>query len=173
MNNKTKIIAILGFWLFIAFALVLFHEKVFLTGQTIGLKVHPIDPSDLLRGQYVRLEYDISKIPVRKIEGFKVKGGDNVYITLKAASDGVYTVKSVHTTRPKKDELYIAGKVRYVGWNSKLGKDYRDLNINYGIENYFTNQKEAKRLEKELAKNGGIATIVLDKRGNARIINVK
>ena len=36
-------------------------------GREIVLKVEPVDPRDLLRGDYVRLCYEISSIPVSKI----------------------------------------------------------------------------------------------------------
>ena len=36
-------------------------------GQEILLKVEPVDPRDLLRGDYVRLGYEISRIPVKLI----------------------------------------------------------------------------------------------------------
>ena len=36
-------------------------------GQEIVLKVEPVDPRDLLRGDYVRLGYEISSIPVSRI----------------------------------------------------------------------------------------------------------
>ena len=36
-------------------------------GREIVLKVEPVDPRDLLRGDYVRLGYEISSIPVSKI----------------------------------------------------------------------------------------------------------
>ncbi len=171
MNNKTKTIIISAFWLIIAICFILFNEKIFLTGQTIDLKVHPIDPSDLLRGQYVRLEYDISKIPVKKMSTYERK--QQVYVTLKKAPDGLYTAKSVLSKKPANDELYIKGKVKYAGWNSTLDKDFRELNIEYGIENFFTKQDEAKRLEDDLAKKGGIATVVVDKHGRARVLMVK
>ena len=66
MNNKTKTLIILGFWLVLALFFVAINEKVFLTGDEIRLKVKPVDPRDLLRGQYVALNYDISEIQVKK-----------------------------------------------------------------------------------------------------------
>ena len=36
-------------------------------GQEVLLKVEPVDPRDLLRGDYVRLGYEISRIPVEMI----------------------------------------------------------------------------------------------------------
>ncbi len=37
------------------------------SGKEVLLKVEPVDPRDLLRGDYVALGYDISRIPTRLI----------------------------------------------------------------------------------------------------------
>ena len=36
-------------------------------GQEVLLKVEPVDPRDLLRGDFVRLGYEISRLPVERI----------------------------------------------------------------------------------------------------------
>ena len=36
-------------------------------GQEVVLKVEPIDPRDLLRGDYVRLGYEIAQVPVKLV----------------------------------------------------------------------------------------------------------
>ncbi|MFA6177031.1 MAG: GDYXXLXY domain-containing protein, partial [Phycisphaerae bacterium] len=38
------------------------RENVLRTGKTIYLRTVPIDPRDLFRGDYVRLQYEISNI---------------------------------------------------------------------------------------------------------------
>lgn len=67
MNNKTKMLIIIGFWLFLALFAVMQNEKIFFAGDEILLKVQPVDPRDFLRGQYVQLKYDIGTIPVKKV----------------------------------------------------------------------------------------------------------
>ncbi len=39
------------------------------TGQTVLVRVAPVDPRDLFRGDYVILSYDFSQTPREKIEG--------------------------------------------------------------------------------------------------------
>ena len=97
MNNKTKTLIILGFWLVLAFIFVAANEKVFLFGEEIRLKVKPVDPRDLLRGQYVALKYDISEIQVKKSEDFE--RGKTVYVSLK--EDGkTCTAQGIHKIKP-------------------------------------------------------------------------
>lgn len=172
MNNKTKLIVISCFWLILALIMIFVNEKIFLTGKSIDLAVHPIDPNDLLRGQYVRLEYDISKIKLK--HNFELKNNDTAYVSLvKDPDTNIYNFKNISKTRPEND-LYIKGKIHRIYNSYRRNSDYNfEIYINYGIENFFTNEKEAKRLESELSKKGGIATVIVDSNGNARVKNVR
>ena len=168
MNNKTKTLIILGFWLVLAFIFVAANEKVFLFGEEIRLKVKPVDPRDLLRGQYVALKYDISEIQVKKSEDFE--RGKTVYVSLK--EDGKpCTAQGIHKIKPSGNP-YIKGKIDFIKHNYRQNVDYKTLSIEYGIENLFTKEKEAKNIEKRL-QNGGIAVIKLDKSGNAKVLRVE
>jgi len=169
MSNKVKMLIITGLWLFMAVVFVVFNEKIFLTGDEIRLKVKPVDPSDPLRGQYVRLEFDISKVPLASYD----KGGElsydkTVYVKLVQNADGISVVDDVTRKKPGKGVFYIRGKAGYIrGWGEE-----RYVLINYGIENFFTSQKEAKNLEKRLVK-GGIARVKVDKNGHAKVIKIE
>lgn len=171
MNNKTKTLIILGFWLVLALFFVAINEKVFLTGDEIRLKVKPVDPRDLLRGQYVALNYDISEIQVKKSSDFK--RDETVYVTLiKEDKEGeIYAAQSVYKFKPSKNP-YIKGKIDFIRYNFRNNKDYNTLVIDYGIENLFTKEQEAKDIEKRLS-DGGIAVIKLDKSGKAKILRVE
>ncbi len=52
------------FWILITLGFVLSQETIRLTGETIYLETTPIDPIDLLRGNYVDLDFKISTITV-------------------------------------------------------------------------------------------------------------
>ncbi len=172
MNNKTKMLIIIGFWLFLALFAVMQNEKVFFAGDEILLKVQPVDPRDFLRGQYVQLKYDIGTIPVKKSEHFAHK--EAIYVTLKKEGK-FYSAKKISKNAPKilgAEEKYIKGRIDFILYSSRYGKDYNDIRIVYGIENFFTKESEAKAIEKSLAA-GGIAKIKLDKKGRAKIIGVE
>lgn len=168
MTNKTKMLITLGFWLILALIFIASNEKVFLAGEEIRLKVKPVDPRDLLRGQYVALSYDISEIQVKKDDDFKMD--EMVYVTLKKEGEA-YAAQSVYKFKPSKNP-YIKGKIDFIRWNYNEDKDLKDLKIKYGIENLFTKEKEAKEIEKRLS-DGGIAVIKLDKAGNAKVLRVE
>lgn len=168
MGNKTKTLIILGFWLILALFFVGINEKVFLTGDEIRLNVKPVDPRDLLRGQYVALNYDISEIQVGKNADFK--RDETVYVTLIKEGE-IYVAQSVYKFKPSKNP-YIKGKVDFIRRTYGNNKSLDTLIIKYGIENLFTKEKEAKDIEKRLQK-GGIAVIKLDKSGSAKVLKVE
>jgi len=168
MNNKIKTFAVLCFWLILALCFVAVNEKIFLAGDEIRLKVRPVDPRDFLRGQYVQLKYDISSVDAEKNTDFKSK--DKVYTVLQKEGE-IYTFKEILANKPVNGP-YIKGEVKYIRWNYNNDKDYKTLEIKYGIESLFTKEKEAKDIEKRLAK-GGIAVIKLDKSGNAKVLRVE
>ena len=155
MGNKTKTLIILGFWLILALFFVGINEKVFLTGDEIRLNVKPVDPRDLLRGQYVALNYDISEIQVEENADFK--RDETVYVTLIKEGE-IYAAQSVYKFKPSKNP-YIKGKVDFIRRTYGNNKSLDTLIIKYGIENLFTKEQEAKDIEKRLQK-GGIAKVL-------------
>ncbi len=168
MSNKTKTLIILGFWLVLALFFVAVNEKIFMTGDEIRLKVRPVDPRDLLRGQYVVLNYDISNVDVKKDTDFK--RNDKVYVILQKERE-IHVFKEISAHIPTNGQ-YIKGQVDYIRWNYDKDKNFKTLNIKYGIENLFAKEKEAKEIEKRLTK-GGVAVIKLDKQGRAKVLRVE
>lgn len=86
-------------------------------GTEVTLKTIPIDPSDIFRGDYVTLGYDIANIEEEVLsqelkDFFKpepnVSGSIKVYTVLEEDKDGTYKVKSVSKKKPK-GNLYIKG----------------------------------------------------------------
>ena len=117
------------------------------------------------------LNYDISEIQVKKSSDFK--RDETVYVTLiKEDKEGeIYAAQSVYKFKPSKNP-YIKGKIDFIRYNFRNNKDYNTLVIDYGIENLFTKEQEAKDIEKRLS-DGGIAVIKLDKSGKAKILRVE
>jgi len=128
------------------------------TGELVVLKVRPVDPRSLFRGDYVRLNYDISQwgkaqYPILQ----QLKKHDVVFLTLKK-KDVFWETIAISTAMPEKAEgtVTIRGKV-----NGRT--------IRFGIENYFMQEGEGLVLER-LRDKGDIATqIAVDTFGNAGI----
>jgi uncharacterized membrane-anchored protein len=49
------------------------REHILRNGKVILLRTAPIDPRDLFRGDYVRLNYEISRIGVDQLKGIETR----------------------------------------------------------------------------------------------------
>ena len=58
------------------------EERVRATGREIVLKAMPVDPRDLLRGDYVILGYEAQTLGTHLLHGPDVTVGERVYVTL-------------------------------------------------------------------------------------------
>ena len=80
------------------------RAEILRDGQEIALRVHPVDPRDLLRGDYVRLGYDISSIPVSLIEilptDLATTRAGPIYVRIKKAEDGYWHAVSASLYEP-------------------------------------------------------------------------
>lgn len=104
-----------------------YHEWVHQTAPTVRLKTLPVDPRDILRGDYMILNYDISRA-----EGSANRRGltdGDVYVLLKPVG-GHYVIDEVVELTPDADEkrLWVHATAREsAGW----------LRLEYGIEQFF------------------------------------
>lgn len=153
-------------------AVIIFFRLVILSGgERVLLKIEPVDPRDILRGDYVTFRYTGISTLDPKIEGGKeVLYGEKVYLLL--GQDGQYWKGvAVRKTRPAKGEIALRGSVtsRYgkgYGYNS----DTDPIRITYGIEEYFI--PEGKGRGFNFADKEVSAEVVVDKQGNALLERV-
>jgi len=88
------------------------------------LATMPVDPFDPLRGQYIIINYEISRINASG----DYQNGDTIYVLLKADDKGIWRQNGISNEKPK-DSDFIKGKVTNASGNN--------LRIEYGIEQYF------------------------------------
>jgi uncharacterized membrane-anchored protein len=135
--------------------LVTDRASILRRGAEVTLEVRPVDPRDLLRGDYVILAYAISELPAGPLEG-QPSGGRNapVYVKLAPKGDGYFRALSVHAAPVAlaAGEHMIQGRVSN---GATCGREQRNfcgkLRVRYGIERYFVPQGEG--LELEQARN--------------------
>ncbi|MDP2733759.1 MAG: GDYXXLXY domain-containing protein, partial [Hoeflea sp.] len=123
-------------------------------GTEIILKTSPVDPRDLMRGDYVRLAYDISVV-----DGALFKGDwpeesrlAPVWLTLEPGEDGVAIVTSVSLEKPETGSataVYLKSQPVWL-YESDRGKA-TSLSLSFGIERYYV--PEGEGLEIEDARN--------------------
>ena len=124
------------------------REYILRNGKVIHLRTAPIDPRDMFRGDYVRLNYEISRIPVNRIKGVdsvgELKKGDKIYVSLKEGPNGLYELVDAGLEKPA-NRMYLAGRLPYPYRTQRISNP---ISIKYGIEAYFVEQGRGRAIEK-------------------------
>ena len=140
------------------------------TGQEVRLKTIPVDPRSLFRGNYARLNYDISNITLQEKEDTPApRLGEIVYVKLKQDEDGLYIFDGASLSKSDMG-LYIRGRIQTPRWNrwNTAATSYR---VHYGIEAFFAPKEKALALEKDL-RRGGVAIVMVANNGKAALKDV-
>ena len=123
MNQQyTRLIIVLVLLIGVAGGFVLYLSMPLLTGKTVILKTQPVDPFDMFRGQYLTINYEISRINLAD-----AKEGDNIYVSLKEGDDKIWHSTNISLSKPDSG-IFIKGKAK---------QSWRGLAVEYGIEQYF------------------------------------
>jgi uncharacterized membrane-anchored protein len=142
------------------------------TGREITLPIVPVDPRDLFRGQYVRLGYDISRIPVNLLEGPLPKPNAAFYVTLERKPDGAWLpikLSRSYVAESSPDRIVLKARAQFGRLYENSNTPNAVHNVKYGIESYFVREGQGPRLE-ALARDKKLAArIAVDSGGNAAI----
>jgi uncharacterized membrane-anchored protein len=117
---------------------VIVQEHALATGKTILLETERVDPRDLLRGDYLILNYKISNVPMNLFSTPVTKDlpdGTKIYVALAPATNRFYAVVKASTNQftPAADEFLLKGKYAGGRWNSPTNF----VHVEYGIERFY------------------------------------
>lgn len=130
------------------------------SGEEILLKTMPVDPRDLLRGDYVILAYDVSTIPATLITGDRPDGPgwQVMQVRLKPGVDGLWTVAeaSFGALAPEEGSVVLQTQRFYYYGAIDAGDSLR---VDYGIERFYVPEGEGKEIE--TGRNAGEVTVVV------------
>jgi uncharacterized membrane-anchored protein len=136
------------------------------TGQTVLVRVEPVDPRDLFRGDYVILSYDFSRVSRERIEGlpeyereksWKKLEGRAVYAPLVPDSvPGHYRAEKVTLLKPESG-LFIKGQMERYG------------SVKYGIESYFVEEGTGRMYEQAIRNRKLSAELAVTPSGQAAL----
>ena len=138
MNKLIKFCTVVGTQVIIILIIILFKVAVLSGGTPVMLKVQPVDPRDLLRGDYMVLRYErVSQIDKSYFAYNNVKVGDTVYVPLanyrgekySYAQYGISKVLPTGKGSYYRETVFIKGRV-----SADMGNSY---NVLYNIEEYF------------------------------------
>jgi uncharacterized membrane-anchored protein len=149
------------------------------TGTPVLLQTEPVDPRSLFMGDFVRLAYHISRLP---LDGEGALGGDKdfkrhdaVWVALQPDPTGARAV-SVHHQRSAitGSLLALRGEVQYLNdhtWDRSTNKSVRQrtLGVRYGIEQYYVAEGSGRQIERPSAAEKVTIRVAIDARGKAGI----
>ena len=112
------------------------QEHALANGKVILLETRRVDPRDLLRGDYLILNYKISDVPVNLFSppvGKELPYGTKVFVALAPGANRFYEVTRASTNgfAPAAGEILLRGKSDQRWWSTN------SIHVAYGIENYF------------------------------------
>jgi uncharacterized membrane-anchored protein len=131
-------------------------------GTEILFKTEPVDPRDLMRGDYVRLQYEGISSPDGALFVGDWPDRDRlvpVWLTLMRDQDGFAEVKSISITRPadrSDGQVLLKSKPVMLLADSEQRTRGSRFALSFGIERYYV--PEGEGLEIENARNAGRTT---------------
>lgn len=139
MNRSYKIAIIIVIQLLFLFTMVGFKYYTLDYGTPVLLKTAPIDPRDIFRGEYVRLNYEISLV---KSVDLNIGYNQDVYVVLEK-SDPYWNAVGIDTAKPKRtdNQVMLKGKAAYY---DARNQGYR---VNYGIDAYYVEEGKGPALQ--------------------------
>jgi uncharacterized membrane-anchored protein len=135
------------------------REWIFRTGQVVYLRTAPIDPRDLFRGDFVRLQYEINSVRAEQLEPTlrtapsERKRHEIMYTRLQPAGEGLYESAGTSATQPT-EGIFIRGRTEdqwRMGWRG-AGHTF----VRYGIEQLFVEQGSGKAIEERRGTRDGL-----------------
>jgi uncharacterized membrane-anchored protein len=141
------VLAILG-TIFIGF--LLYAALPVITGNEVELRLAPVDPTDLLAGEYLNLNYDISRMQSGVASDGNFSPGDKIYVEL----SGGTPASAMRYSHTPLSGIYIKGS-------------YDGRRIEYGIEQYYIPEGAGGRIDSTYT-----AKVRIDARGNARLVEI-
>ncbi len=144
------------------------HALILRHGQEVLLKSLPVDPRDLLRGEYVILNYDISTIEPVLLVGERpgMTGSQRLWVRIAPQPDGFWAVQQASFQQlPPVDKTVV---LLTQPFTYDANNEY-SLNVQYGIERFYVPEGEGKALED--ARNDAQVSVAVrvDKDGAAQI----
>ncbi|MEP3427357.1 MAG: GDYXXLXY domain-containing protein [Roseibium sp.] len=114
--------------------------QVQMSGQDVTLELIPVDPRDLLRGDYVIITLAIGQLPAELPGTNGFTSGDTIYVELQPNADGVAKPVKAASERRKLGPMSIAGTV--------VTATAEQINVDYGIDAFFLPEGEGLEVER-------------------------
>jgi len=160
-QERAVLLAAIGLQFAVLGAMLIMRLSIVMFGQTVQLRVIPVDPRDFLRGDYVILSYDFTR-PQGRIQGLASiwpgeHKGRTVFVTIEPEGDGTHwRMTAMSVTRPTSG-TYLQGKINEYG------------NVECGVESFFVQEGKGKAYEDAVRARRLAAEIAVKPDGQAAL----
>jgi uncharacterized membrane-anchored protein len=159
-REKSVLLAGIGLQLVILLGMTALRAYALGRGDVYSVRVQPVDPRDLFRGDHVILGYSFSRLPSELWGNPQAQDGRTIYVELVPEGDGRHWGAGRYSFTPPGNPPYLRGKI--VGQSR----------IEYGIESFFVQEGKGRRYE-EAARTGRLtAEIAVSPDGQAVLRNL-
>ncbi|PYE88133.1 GDYXXLXY domain-containing protein [Phyllobacterium leguminum] len=152
----------------ILYAAIENRASILRDGKDIVLLTQPVDPRDLMRGDYVILGYAISSIPRSQITGTPDSDHADIYVAMKPGADGNWQLsrasfQPIGDIAP--DEVVLKGQTRFPVPTQPGAL----VSVNYGIERYYIPEGEGARIDEAQRQRNIQAVVAVSPSGASQI----
>ena len=160
------------------------HAWPLWTGRVITMKAVPVDPRDLFRGEYVRLNTAATELHrdpaapssiawavARPLDDVYVasRRGAFVYVQLEPAASGDYVPVSV-SRQPVPGAINLRGRDRFRTSGARVTTV---LYVDYGLDAFYVQEGRARRVEEAIRQGRDVRIqVAIASSGRARIKNL-
>jgi uncharacterized membrane-anchored protein len=115
------------------------QERALSVGKVITLETELVDPCDLLRGDYLILNYKISNVPTNLFSppvNRDLLVGTKVYVALESRGDFFAIARaSTNQFEPSGNQVLVKAYSAGRGWNATNA-----VHVEYGLERYYVSE---------------------------------
>jgi uncharacterized membrane-anchored protein len=174
MTAPARILIAAGLMTAALIYMIWYRMSLVTTGRVVTLQVVPVDPRDMFRGDYVILNYKISRLDLNQLPGDSdFEGRGAIYVTLENKG-GVWDAVSVSRKMPavQANQAVIRGDIDSAYRNSQDDKE-TVVSVTYGIESFFVPEGKGRPIEDERNKDNVTVDVALGGDGRAAIKTLK
>ncbi|MCV0426942.1 MAG: GDYXXLXY domain-containing protein [Roseibium sp.] len=132
--------------------------QVQMSGTVVPMELVPVDPRDLLRGDYVIINLAIARISTDVPGTDSAEIGERIFVGLR--SEGKGPAKPVVVARDRKD----AGRLAIEGTVNRITGDF--VQVDYGIDAFFLPEGEGRFIE-DLDTSRVMLEVAIDEEGQS------
>lgn len=147
------------------------RASILRNGREVLLKTVPIDPRDLLRGDYVILSYDISWLPPALFKGGLPASPEEATVFLRLAKqpDGFWGAAeaSFKPLAPTEDTVILQSQP--FTYYPSSSENPSSINVDYGIERFYVPEGEGRVLEQARNAEALSVSVRINDAGRAQI----